>query len=84
MSTNACLHPLKKCAINIHRGSNGFVARKNNLEMLEQMSKDHPVREISTQNPEVFGKHKMDDEFRYIKYNAFQKAIDQNRAQPRA
>ena len=53
MSASACLHSLKKCAIYIHRGSNGFLARKINLDMLDQTSKDHPVRKISTRNQEV-------------------------------
>ena len=59
LSTSASLHPIK-CTIDIHRRSNGFLARKINLEMLKQSSKDHPVREISTRNQEVFGKHKID------------------------
>jgi len=77
MSKSAYLHPLKKCVINLYKGSNGFLAWKINLEMLKQSSKDHPVREISIQNQEVFEKHKISDEFRYIDSNAFQKAIDQ-------
>jgi len=65
MSMSACLHPLKKCAINIHRESNGFLVRKINFEKLKQMSKDHSIREISTWNQEVFEKHKIDDKFSY-------------------
>ena len=72
----AYMPPLEKSVINVSRESKGILVEKINLEMFEQMSKDHPVGEIPTRNQEMLRKYEIDDEFWNIYSNAFQKVVD--------
>ena len=76
-STKTNMHPFKEGAIDINRGGYGSLIGKINLKMLEQTSKNHPVREIPTRNHQVIGKHDIDDETRDIHFNASQKALNE-------
>jgi len=53
MRKSAELHPFRVGMININRRRIHSLAREINFEIFEQVSKNHSVKEIPTQNHEV-------------------------------
>jgi len=68
--TSAFLHPLKECVININRGRKGSLTGNIKLEILEEMSNHHPVKEIPIRDQKMFQKHKINNKLRNVNSNA--------------
>ena len=74
LSIKTNMHPFHEGTIDINRRDYDSLIRKTDLDMLEQMSMNHPVLwEIPTWNHQVIGKHDINDETMDIQFNALLK-----------